>query len=426
MSSRRQRISKIGRSLVEFALSQILVTAIGVVVSILLVRKMPKDQYAYYTIANSLLMQILALSDSGLTAGLQAIGGPSHASDYSMGELLRTGVGLRRRMYLLAGILVLPFVPYMLWHAGAPVPVLLEVVFLVIAITQFRLMISIYNVVPRLRGQVRILQWVNLGGVFARLAIIVPAYFSYLSIGVALAALLVADIVQIMMLIRWSRANVDLTAKPSPVVRKSVWRIVRAQIPYEIYGIFQGQISVWLITIFGDAGKIANFGAITRLGIIFTVLPRAVDAVLTPKLSRCTQARRLRGIYWLIFFAFFLCSSASLGIAMIRPDLFLNLLGNKYSNLRSDFFLAMCMSAVWALQGNALGLNMSRGWVVPAYVGITVTLATQAIAFTMVNLSTVRGVLLASMAVGAVNLVVQLVGSEVFIRKAIRKEMALT
>ena len=110
---------------------------------------------------------------------------------------------------------------------------------------------------------------------------------------------------------------------------------------------------------------------------------------------------------------------------MLRPDIFLSLLGAQYQNdVRGDLFLAMLMSAAWGLQGSALGLNMSRGWVVPAYIGIPITLATQAVAFMEVNLSTVRGVLLASLAVALVNLVIQLGGSEFFIRKAIREERA--
>jgi O-antigen/teichoic acid export membrane protein len=422
LSARRQHLVRLGSTFLKFTFVQVLVMVAGMVVSLMLVRKMPKQEYAYYTIANGLLSTILALSDSGLTTALQAIGGPHHEDDHRMGELVRTGVSMRRRMYFLAALLVLPFIPYMLWKAGAHLFVILEVLALVVITTQFQLMISIYSAVPKLRSKTGLLQWVSTAAVIVRLLILVPAYFSRMSLTVALIALMAANAIQVAVLYRWSKKHIDMKAAPSTDARSRVWKIVRLQIPYELYGIVQGQISLWLITIFGNANKIADLGAVTRVSLIFAIIPQVMNVILTPKLSRCLHAVRLRPLYWKIFVGFVLFTAVCALPVFARPDLVMKLLGSQYNDIRSDLFLAVFLYAIWSLQGGAMAMNMSRGWVVPAYYGITATVLTQVVTFTTLNLSTLRGVLLSGVAVAAISLVIQLVGSEYFIRRSIRDE----
>ncbi|MBV8672490.1 MAG: hypothetical protein JOZ33_03565, partial [Acidobacteriaceae bacterium] len=129
---------------------------------------------------------------------------------------------------------------------------------------------------------------------------------------------------------------------------------------------------------------------------------------------------RLRTIYWQTFVAYFLFTAVCLAAVLVGRNLVVKLLGSQYANIHADLIYAMVLQAIWALQGGALAMNMSRGWVVPAYIGITLTLLTQVVAFQMVNLATLRGVLLAGMAVALVNLIVQLLGSEYFTRRALR------
>lgn len=419
---RRHRFVRLTQVLLRFASVQVFVQLTAMLVSLLLVRSMPKTQYAYYTIAMALLSTVLAVSDSGMTAGIQAVGGPHHADDFRMGQLVRTGIALRRTMYYLAAAIVLPILPYMLWKAGASLSIVLETLALVVVATQLQLMVGMYRAVPRLRSDIGVLQWVSFAGAMLRLLLILPAYFLYMSIGVALVAQVVAGVGQVWILSRWSHKHLDMTARPDKEIRASVWKIVKAQIPYEMYGVFQGQISVWLITIFGSVGKIADLGALVRLGVAFVLIPQVIDTVLTPRLSRCSNAERLRSTYWQIFLAYILFTGVVLSAMIVRPDLILRLLGHQYANLHGELILAMILAATCTLQGGAQAMNMSKGWVVPAYYGITLTILTQVVAFSVVNLSSVRGVLLAALAVAAANLALQLIGSEVFVRSNLKKQ----
>ena len=426
MTERRShRLVRLSKVLLRFTSVQVLVQLTGMLVSLLLVRSMPKSQYAYYTIAMALLSTVLQLSDSGITPGLQAVGGPDHADDHRMGQLVRTGIGLRRTMYFLAAAIALPILPYMLWKAGASLSIVLETLVLVIIATQLQLITGIYSAVPTLRGDIGVLQWVSFAGAALRLLLILPAYFLYMSLGVALIAQIVAGVGQVWILLRWSKKNLDMSASPDATIRAGVMKIVRAQVPYEIYGVFQGQISVWLITLFGNSGQIANLGALMRLGVVFVIVPKVIGAVLVPYLSRSTQLRQTRRIYWQIFLAYILFTGTCLAGLLVRPDLILQLLGRQYTNLHSDFVLAMIVAAVASMQGGILGTNACRGWIIPAYYGITLTILTQIVAFSLVNLSTVHGVLLAGLAVALANLILQLVAAEVFMRKRARNSIAV-
>ncbi len=266
------------------------------------------------------------------------------------------------------------------------------------------------------------MQWIGIAGAAIRFLIILPAYFASISIGLALLSQILSSIGQVYILSRWAHRNIEMTAAPNEKFRSSIWRVVKAQVPYEIYGVFQGQISVWLITIFGSANQVADLGALSRLGTVFVVVSQVINSVLTPRLSRCVTPSRLRAIYWQIFLGYVLFTGVCLFGVLVERNLVVKLLGSQYANIQRDLVYAMVLQALWALQGGALAMNMSRGWVVPAYMGITLTILTQVVAFQMVNLATLRGVLLAGMAVALINLIVQLLGSEYFTRRTLRFE----
>ena len=292
-----------------------------------------------------------------------------------------------------------------------------------IVATQLQLVVSIYSAFPRLRGDIRTLQWIGIAGAAIRFLIILPAYFASISIGLALLSQILSSIGQVYILSRWAHRNIEMTAAPNEKFRSSIWRVVKAQVPYEIYGVFQGQISVWLITIFGSANQVADLGGTQqardgfRRGVAGHQL--CLNPAPLPVRNPLPPARHLLAdIPWLTIFSPVWCLFG----VLVERNLVVKLLGSHYANIQRDLWYAMVLQALWALQGGALAMNMSRGWVVPAYMGITLTILTQVVAFQMVNLATLRGVLLAAWVVAFINLIVQLLGSEYFTRRTLRLE----
>ena len=73
--------------LVKFACVQALVQVIGFAAGLLIVRNLPKREYAFYTIGNTMLSTILMLADSGISSALTAIGGRVWQDGRRLGSL---------------------------------------------------------------------------------------------------------------------------------------------------------------------------------------------------------------------------------------------------------------------------------------------------------------------------------------------------
>ena len=63
------------RVLATLASLQFVVQLLNAVTGLMLVRWLPKEEYALFTIANSVQASLMLMSDMGLTVGLVSIGG---------------------------------------------------------------------------------------------------------------------------------------------------------------------------------------------------------------------------------------------------------------------------------------------------------------------------------------------------------------
>ena len=102
----------------HFASVQMLVQMIGFATGILLVRQMEQREYALFTIANTMQGTINVLADIGISIGLVSIGGRVWQDGHRFGELISTGLKLRRKLGAFAIIGVTPLLYYMLAKNG--------------------------------------------------------------------------------------------------------------------------------------------------------------------------------------------------------------------------------------------------------------------------------------------------------------------
>src|SRR5687768_9316734 len=90
------------RMLTKFVSVQVAVQLLGAASGILLVWALSQQEYAYFTIANSMLATISILADSGVSIGLTSIGGRVWQDRFRFGELINTALKLRRYLALIA------------------------------------------------------------------------------------------------------------------------------------------------------------------------------------------------------------------------------------------------------------------------------------------------------------------------------------
>src|ERR1700704_4179698 len=103
----------------NFAIVQALVQLIGFASGILLVRRMSQGEYAYFTIANTMQGTINLLADIGISVGLVSIGGRVWHDRHRFGELISAALDVRKRLGLIAIVIVTPIMYFMLVKNGA-------------------------------------------------------------------------------------------------------------------------------------------------------------------------------------------------------------------------------------------------------------------------------------------------------------------
>jgi O-antigen/teichoic acid export membrane protein len=383
--------------LVKFTSVQAIVQAMGFAAGILIVRGLPKREYAFYTIGNTMLATILMLADSGISSALTAIGGRVWQDGRRLGSLLTTAMQLRRQLAILTVAVVVPVLVWLLVQNGANALVTAGLVIAVLAGSGLELITRVYAVALRLRSEVRQIQNQALVAAFVKLAAVGIALFIFFNAIVAIATVVLGYAVQFWMLRRWVSREIDTSAPGDPTLRSEIIAILRRQGPHSIYYCLQGQITVWLISVFGNSENVANVGALGRLVAAFALLSSVMIEVVLPAFARIRSIHQLRKRYFQIVSGYLAISGLSVAVIAMFPSQVLSVLGRQYSDLRSDGILMAACAVVATVAGLLWAINSSRAWIVSPAILIPCTIAVQAICASMLNLSTVRGVLLLSM-----------------------------
>jgi hypothetical protein len=190
--------------------------------------------------------------------------------------------------------------------------------------------------------------------------------------------------------------------------RRQILRYLLPSLPSALYFSIQGPLTVWLAATFGSARNIAEVGALGRLGLIVGIFSNLTGVVFLPRLARITDEKA----YWeryLQFGALLLgVAAAMLLAAMAVPDLFLFLLGRKYSGLHRELLLTVGSAGLTLLGGFAVSVNLARSWNRWEGLAVVLLIVSQAAMVAVLPLSRTSGVLSFNLLSGAVGLSLQL------------------
>lgn len=381
-----------------YAIVQALVQTIGFASGILLVRWLPQHEYAYFTIANAMQATLMLLADIGIGTGLISIGGRVWQDRHRFGQLINTGLSLRRRLALVAAVIVAPILYAMLTKNGAsPVYTLLLSVF-VLASFSIQLSIDVFSVIPRLHSDIERIQKIDFTCAVFRLILVAALIYAFANAALAVAIAIAAFVLQYFLLHRYAGKVVDLNAAESPEDRREILRLIKSLAANVLFYCFQGQITVFLISFFGrHVASVAEVGALGRLAMIFTILMNMLTNVFVPAFARCHDKRTLRWFYLGTVGAVVVFSAVILAGAALFPDEFLFVLGNRYAHLHRELVLMVGVSVMSAVSATIWLLNASKAWVTGSWLYIPLTLATQVALIPFSDFSSVAGVLVFNM-----------------------------
>lgn len=395
LSTRRDRLWALAWSSVSTGVAQALVQGLAFAGGILIVRWLPPIEYAYYTIATAGLGTMTILTDSGVNSSVLALGGEVWQDRARLGAVIATGLRLRRRLALLALALTMPSVVVLVRRHGSSWSESALIVLSVVPIFLATVSGHLLETVPRLHQKLLPLQLVQVASNTGRLALIASLLQLEPIAAIAIAIAIVPQWWANLRLRKIAAGSADWRTAPDPVVAQRISAQVRRTMPSAVYYALSGQLSVWLISLFGKSNSVAAVGALGRLAAILTVLGLAFNIVAVPRFARIASgdAHRVRARYAQAQIA--LLSACLIPVIFVAwlPSPALSLLGSHYHGLQREAVLMTAASGVTLLCGAAYTLGASRGVVAPPAMTITYSILTQAVFILILPLQTVAGVL---------------------------------
>jgi O-antigen/teichoic acid export membrane protein len=378
----------------NFAFVQAAVQMIGFLSGILLIRHLDQREYAYFTIANSMQGTLNILADIGISIGLVSIGGRVWQDRFRFGQLVNTALGLRRKLGAVAVVMVTPILYFMLVKNGASVGYTVILIAAVLAGLAVQLSTGVLSVVPRLRFDIGRIQTIDMTGAVARFFVLLALMYLFLNSAVALAVGSATLLLQYWMLRRYVAGVIDLKAPENLEDREAMRGFTRSQAANAVFFCLQGQITVFLISIFSrEVSSIAEVGALGRLAMIFAVLSNLLANVFAPAFARCQSRRKLGWQYTGIVGGVSCFSVVIIAIAVFFPRQFLFVLGSKYAHLEQELLLMVTGAVITVMAGTLWSLNAAKAWIAGSWLNIPLTLATQLALIPYTDFSSVTGVL---------------------------------
>jgi len=138
--------------------AQALVQGLGLLVGVLIIRLLPKEEYAFYTIANTMLGTMTVLADGGINNGAMAAGGEVWQDRYGLGKVLRTSIHMRKKFAVYSLIVTIPILIYLLNKQDAPWTSILLITLALIPSFWAALSDSLLQTVPKLHQAIPPLQ----------------------------------------------------------------------------------------------------------------------------------------------------------------------------------------------------------------------------------------------------------------------------
>ena len=375
--------------------AQMLIQGMGFVVGIFIIRYLPVEQYAFYTLANTMLGTMTVLADGGIAAGVMAEGGQQWKDRRELGKILATGMKMRRQFAIGSLIVSVPILFFLLDRQGME---WFESLGLILCLTPAFLAAlsgSILQIVPKLHQDINKLLLVNVNINVIRLLITLPVIIFFPFASLAILASGTSQVFGNLQLRKLSLVNAEWDQESSPEYRAKIMAVVKRILPGSIYYCISSQVVIWLVSIFNDSEAVAQVGALSRLMMVLTVMQMVIAMVITPRFARLPPNPKtvLLRFFQVMGLVVAITSGITLGVYLF-PDLVLLILGNQYSDLQYEVLLMTIGSCLTIISAIINGMGSARAILPrPVYFITTIVVGQALVLYFLVDFTTVAGVL---------------------------------
>jgi O-antigen/teichoic acid export membrane protein len=374
--------------------AQALVQLLGLLSGIITVRLLSTQEYALYTLAYTMLGTMTLLADSGVASGVMAQGGKVWQDKLKLGVVLATGYDLRKKFAWGAMFIACPILLYLLLHHGASWLMALIIVIALIPAFFAALSDSLLEIAPKLHQDINPLQKNQMMVSVLRFLLTCLTLFLFPFTFVAILAAGLPRTYGNYKLRKIANRYAETEAQPSKEIETEIFKIVKRTLPAGIYYSFSGQITIWMISLFGHTNTIAQIGAISRFALLLNLLSVVFGTVILPRFARLPENRNVlfKKVFQIVLMLL-IVFSGTIFLFWEFSDLLLKILGPKYAGLNKELVLAIIGSSISLLGGVFFTLYSSRGWAIQPFILIPIDLSAVILGAFLFNISTFHGVL---------------------------------
>lgn len=396
-NNRLEKWQKMTKLVAVTVSAQAIIQVLGLISGILIVRLLPTTEYAFYTLANTMLGMMTVLADSGISSGVMAHGGKVWQDRTKLGVVVATGLKLRRRFGILSLLFTMPILFYLLMSHGATLTTSIFIVLAIIPSFFAALSDSLLEIASKLNQGLNKLQQNQLVAGIGRFIMISGGLLVFPFTFVAILGNGIPRIWANIRLRKISAEYADPLQHSDPIVEKEILSIVKRSLPGAIYFCVSGQITIWLISIFGNTQSIAHVGALSRLTTVLTVFTTLFSTLVVPRFARLPERKKMLIQRFIqIEAALFLISLIVIAIVVLFPSQVLWVLGKDYVNLNQEILLITISACLAMLAGVTYNVLVSRGWIIKPVINLSINILFQILLIATMDLSKTTNVLMFS------------------------------
>jgi O-antigen/teichoic acid export membrane protein len=391
------KVSRVGKKLSTFVGGQSAVQLLNAATGLLLLRMMTKPDFAIYAIALGIQGMITILTDIGFGGAISGLVGTRYQDKDVLGSYIKTASHLRQVFLLIiCGACILLAIVF----RGSKIETYgrQELVYLSLAVlltVQFQAWASYYEIPLLLNNRLASFYSPQIAAAVLRIVTSVVLYYMHWISAITVIMANTLSIVVMGVSYRFmARRWIHVPTKASREHGKEMMRFLVPLLPGTVYQALQGQISLFLIAVFGHVGQIAEVAAAGRIGQLFLLLNSSNGVLIGPYFSRSPRAlfrkRYLNAMSAVTAVALMVVASAKL-----FPGAYLLLLGAKYSNLTPQVQLVVYASAIGYFTGAMWTIAVARKWIFwwSGSMQVIVLTLVQLVCVMFLPLSTSEGVL---------------------------------
>jgi hypothetical protein len=352
------------------------------------------DEYALYTLANTMLGTMTVLSDGGISTGVMAQGGKVWQDRQKLGAVLATGLDMRRKFAIFSLVVSIPILAYLLLQNGANwvtaaliTASLIPAFYAALSDNILQIPVKLHQaIVPLQRNQIEV-------GV-GRLLLTGITLFAFPWAFVAIIASGIPRIWGNVRLRKVASRVADREQKPDVEDRKEILKIVRKSLSSVIYYAFSGQITIWIVSIFGKALAIAQLGALSKISVFLTIFTMLSSILIIPRFARLTMQKIIIfKRYSQILLIYVLLMVFMIVLVYIFSKQILWILGESYRELQFELILSVIGSGIGVIMGTAFLLYASKGWILSPTVTVLLNILPIIAGCFIFDIATLEGVL---------------------------------